>query len=128
MQSINIPADRGYTSEHIWMKADGDSYILGISDFAQNQLGEISFVDLPSAGSTFAAGKEFGSIESLKAVNALFMPASGLVLEVNEILAETPSLINISPYEKGWLMRITAKDFAGISTLLSAEQYLLKLN
>ncbi|QCC85810.1 glycine cleavage system protein GcvH [Desulfovibrio desulfuricans] len=127
MQSINIPADRGYTSEHIWLKADGDSYILGISDFAQNQLGEISFVDLPSAGCTFAAGKEFGSIESLKAVNALFMPVSGSVLEVNEALAETPTLINISPYEKGWLLRITINEAAEINTLLSARQYLSQL-
>lgn len=127
MESINIPNDRSYTSEHVWVKADGDSYILGISDFAQDQLGEISFIDLPAVGSAFDAGNEFGSVESLKAVNALYMPITGSVLAVNDDLDETPTLINVSPYEKGWILRIASSDATKADSLLSAEQYRAQL-
>ncbi|MDO5536166.1 MAG: glycine cleavage system protein GcvH [Desulfovibrionaceae bacterium] len=123
LNELNLPDDRRYTAEHVWIKADGDSWLVGISDFAQDQLGEIAFVDLPSAGSEFAAGEEFGSVESLKSVNALYMPVAGTVAEANEELESTPTLVNVSAYEQGWMIRINAASPADADALLTAEQY-----
>lgn len=118
---LNIPEELGYTAEHIWARPDNGDLIIGISDFAQDQLGEVLFVDLPETGSTFDAGDEFGTIESLKSVSSLYTPVSGEIVEVNAVLADRPSLVNGDCYGKGWLVRIRPQ---GAPTLLSAAAYL----
>lgn len=117
-QSAKIPDNLEYTREHIWLASDG---MAGITDYAQNQLGEIVFVDLPEPGSHFKAGEEFGSIESAKAVNGLFMPVSGEIIAINEALADAPEIVNEDSYGKGWLIRI--KPDGKPDKLLSAEDY-----
>ncbi|MBO6171686.1 MAG: glycine cleavage system protein GcvH [Desulfovibrio sp.] len=120
---INLPADLRYHKEHTWIKKDGDTCLVGISDYAQDQLGEVAFVDMPQAGTHFNAGDEFGTVESLKSVNALFMPVSGTVVEVNAALEDTPTLVNASCYGEGWIIRIKADDAAEADGLLDGEAY-----
>lgn len=120
---IHLPEDCRYTAEHVWVRRDGDELVVGISDYAQDQLGEIAFVDLPSPGTETAAGEEFGTVESLKSVNALFMPVTGEITTVNEALESTPTLINVSPYEKGWIMRVKPADAGDADALLDGETY-----
>lgn len=118
-----LPTDCMYTVEHIWIRKDGDTALVGISDFAQDQLGEIAFVDMPEADARFEANEDFGTVESLKSVNALYMPVSGEVLETNALLDEAPTVLNVAPYEKGWIIRIRPDNMDDINTLLSAESY-----
>lgn len=120
---INLPADLRYHKEHTWMKKDGDTCLVGISDFAQDQLGEVAFVDMPQTGAHFNANDEFGTVESLKSVNALFMPVSGTVVEANAELEGTPTLINASCYGDGWIIRIKADNDAEADSLLDSEAY-----
>ena len=120
---LNLPSDLRYTDEHIWVRADGDEMIIGVSDYAQDQLGEVVYVDLPSEGDIFNAGDEFGEVESIKSVNKLFMPVSGEVTAVNGDLDGTPTLLNASCYDKGWLIRVKPEDSASIDCLLSADAY-----
>ena len=120
---LNLPSDLRYTDEHIWVRADGDEMIIGVSDYAQDQLGEVVYVDLPSEGDIFSAGDEFGEVESIKSVNKLFMPVSGEVTAVNGDLDGTPTLLNASCYDKGWLIRVKPEDSASINGLLSADAY-----
>jgi len=103
---LTLPADLRYTSEHIWIKKEGDQYVAGVTDYAQDQLGEVAFVDVPCVGETLEADTEFGSIESVKSVNALHMPVSGTVLEANPELEESPTLVNVACYGDGWLVKI----------------------
>lgn len=131
--ALQLPQNCRYTVEHIWIRpaedADGE-YIVGISDFAQNQLGEIAFVDLPAPDSEFQAGDEFGTVESLKSVNPLFMPLAGQIIAVNEELESTPTLINISPYDQGWMIRLRPSDataFGAAQDLLNAAGYMTTL-
>ena len=93
---LNLPASLKYTDEHIWARVEGDEIVVGVSDYAQDQLGEVVYVDLPSEGDSFGAGDEFGEVESIKSVNKLFMPVAGEVTAVNEELADTPTLLNVS--------------------------------
>ena len=123
IDEIQLPEACRYTAEHVWVRRDGDELVAGISDFAQDQLGEIAFVDLPSPGTDVAAGEEFGTVESLKSVNALFMPVSGEITEVNEALESTPTLINVSPYEKGWIIRIRPADMGDADAMLDGDAY-----
>ena len=120
---LNLPANLKYTDEHIWVRVDGDEIVVGVSDYAQDQLGEVVDVDLPSQGDSFGAGDEFGEVESIKSVNKLFMPVAGEVVAVNEELGDTPTLLNASCYEKGWLIKVKPEDMAAVEALHSAEAY-----
>ena len=119
-----LPENLRYTDEHVWLCVEGETATVGISDFAQDQLGEIAFVDLPVVGTTYKNGQEFGTVESLKSVNALFMPVAGSVLEVNETLESTPTLVNAKPYNEGWMLRIRMDDPAEAATLADSAAYL----
>ena len=120
---LNLPAILKYTDEHIWVRVDGDEIVVGVSDYAQDQLGEVVYVNLPSQGDSFGAGDEFGEVESIKSVNKLFMPVAGEVTAVNEELADTPTLLNVSCYEKGWLIKVKPEDMAAVDALMSADAY-----
>ncbi len=95
-----------YASSHEWLRIEGEEAVIGISDFAQNQLGDLTFVELPAIGSTFAAGQEIGSVESVKAASEIYSPAAGQVIAINTELEDAPELVNQSPYDKGWMVRL----------------------
>jgi glycine cleavage system H protein len=116
------PTDRKYTKEHEWIKPENGSASIGITDYAQQSLGDIVFVDLPKAGTELTTGKTFGSVESVKAVSDLYAPASGTVTEVNGELTTTPEKINKDPHGS-WMMKITLKNPAELNSLLSAADY-----
>ena len=120
---MNIPAELKYTNDHEWVKVDGDEAIVGITDFAQSELGDIVFVDIQTEGETLKKGETFGTIEAVKTVADAFMPVSGEVIEVNGELEGAPETVNNDPYGKGWMIKIKISDPAEISELLSAEQY-----
>jgi glycine cleavage system H protein len=117
------PADRRYTTEHEWVKADGDTYVVGITAFAQDQLGDIVYVELPKVGDKVEAGKAFGVIESVKTASDLYAPVSGEVLEVNSGLVDQPQSVNDDPYEAGWMIKLRPDNAADVARLLTAEQY-----
>jgi glycine cleavage system H protein len=117
------PTDRRYTTEHEWIKAEGEHFIVGITAFAQDQLGDIVYVELPKVGDHVEAGKQFGVIESVKTASDLYAPVSGEVVEVNSELVDQPQSVNDDPYEAGWMIKIRSQDSAAIGTLLTAEQY-----
>jgi glycine cleavage system H protein len=117
------PQDRRYTTEHEWIKPDGDQYIVGITAFAQDQLGDIVYVELPKVGDHVEAGKAFGVIESVKTASDLYAPVSGEVLEVNTGLVDQPQSVNDDPYEAGWIIKIRVADPAAVDILLTADQY-----
>lgn len=123
LSEIQLPNDRRYTDEHVWIKQDGGDYVVGISDFAQDQLGEVVFVELPSAGDHFGAGDGFGTVESIKSVNTLFMPVAGEVTAVNAELDGTPTLVNMSCYDKAWMIRVKPDEPADADALLTADAY-----
>ena len=123
LEELNLPESLRYTVEHVWARMDGDEAVIGISDFAQDQLGEIAFVVLPEVGARFDANGEFGTVESLKSVNQLFMPVSGEVAAVNEELESTPTLVNVSPYDQGWMIRIRPDDASAVAALWDAAAY-----
>ena len=124
LDQLALPENLRYTDEHVWLCVEGETATVGISDFPQDQLGEIAFVDLPAVGTTYKNGQEFGTVESLKSVNALFMPVAGSVLEVNETLESTPTLVNAKPYNEGWMLRIRMDDPAEAATLADSAAYL----
>lgn len=123
LDQLTLPEELRYTSEHVWIKNEGETCLVGITDYAQDQLGEVAFVDMPANGAHFAAGDEFGSVESVKSVNALFMPVAGLIVEVNTALEEAPTLVNASCYADGWLVRIKADNAADLEALTDAGTY-----
>jgi glycine cleavage system H protein len=111
MSNLQYPDDRRYHAEHLWAKeTDDGSWAIGITDFAQDQLGEVIFIDLPEVGASFKQGISCAEIESAKVVSPAIVPLSGTVVEVNEVLWDTPELVNTDPYEQGWLLRISADD------------------
>lgn len=120
---MNIPKDLRYTKDHEWLRVEGDEAIVGITDFAQGELGDIVFVDIGSEGQELDAEAVFGTVEAVKTVSDLFMPVSGTVLEVNPGLADDPATVNSDPYGKGWMVRIRLKDMAQLEGLMSAEDY-----
>ena len=124
---MNVPANLKYTEDHEWVKVEGDIATVGITDFAQSELGDIVFVDIQTAGETLAAGEVFGTIEAVKTVADAFMPVSGEVVEVNEALEAAPESVNSDPYEAGWMIKIKFSDASEIDNLLTAEQYQEKL-
>jgi len=117
------PGDRRYTTEHEWIKPDGDQFVVGITAFAQDQLGDIVYVELPKVGDRVESGKPFGVIESVKTASDLYAPISGEVVEVNAELVDQPQSVNDDPYEAGWIIKIRAADPTEVDQLLTAEQY-----
>ena len=120
---MNFPEDLKYTKDHEWIRVEGDVAYVGITDYAQSELGDIVYVDITTEGETVAKEEVFGTIEAVKTVSDLFMPASGEVLEVNAELEDAPELVNQEPYGKGWLIKVSVADAAELDSLLSAEEY-----
>lgn len=118
-----IPENLKYTNEHEWIRFEGDVAYVGITDYAQSELGEIVFVDVDTVGETIAQSDVFGTVEAVKTVSDLNMPVSGEVLEFNETLNDQPELVNSDPYGEGWMIKISVADPAEADSLLSAEQY-----
>ena len=125
---MNFPTDGKYTKEHEWIKMEGDIAIVGITDYAQAQLGDIVFVDIQTEGETLAAEEAFGTIEVVKTISDLFMPVAGEVLEQNEALADQPELVNQDPYGEGWLIKVKPAADADFDSLLDAEAYKALVN
>lgn len=120
---MNFPAKLKYTKDHEWIRVDGDVAFIGITDYAQGELGEIVYVDITTEGETVAKDEVFGTIEAVKTVSDLFMPVSGEVLEFNAELEDKPELVNEDPYGTGWLVKISITDVAEVDELLSAADY-----
>ncbi|ERI85837.1 glycine cleavage system H protein [Bacteroides pyogenes F0041] len=125
---MNFPQNLKYTSEHEWIRVEGDIAYIGITDYAQEQLGDIVFVDIPTVGETLEANEVFGSIEVVKTVSDLFLPVAGEVLEQNEALEENPELVNKDPYGEGWLIKLKPADLKDVEGLLDAEGYKAVIN
>ena len=117
------PADLKYDKEHEWVRVEGDVAVIGITHFAQDQLGEVVYVDLPAVGDTVTAGDTFGEIESVKSVSELFSPVSGEVVNVNDELDGTPETVNEDPYGSGWMIEVRMSDPAEATSLMSASDY-----
>ena len=120
---MNVPAELKYTKEHEWIRVEGEEAYVGITDYAQSQLGDIVFVEVETEGDNLEAGDTFGSIEAVKTVSDLYMPISGDVLEFNSELEDQPDLVNKDPYGKGWIIKVKVEDEAQLDGLLSADAY-----
>jgi glycine cleavage system H protein len=120
---MSTPKELRYSEEHEWVKDEGEKVRIGITDFAQSELGDIVFVELPEVGDEISADEPFGSVESVKTVSELYAPVSGKVVEVNEELADSPEFVNESPYEKAWMITVEVSDSADMDKLMSPEQY-----
>jgi glycine cleavage system H protein len=120
---MSHPSDRKYSNEHEWVLAEDDTVVIGISNFAQDQLGEVVYVDLPSVGDSLTAGDTFGEIESVKSVSELYAPVSGEVVEVNDSLSDSPETVNQDPHGEGWMVKLRVEDPAEIDALMSADEY-----
>ena len=123
LNKMNIPAELKYTKDHEWVRIEGNIAVVGITDFAQGELGDIVFVDIDSVGDELNAGDVFGSVEAVKTVSDLYLPLSGKVVEFNEELESEPELVNTDPYGKGWIIKLEIAAGADQSELLSADQY-----
>lgn len=117
------PNNLKYSEDHEWVKVDGDTVTIGITEFAQSELGDIVFVELPEEGDEIAKGDDFGSVESVKTVSELYAPVSGEVLEVNEELEDSPELVNESPYEEAWMLKVKLRDASELDELMDAAAY-----
>ena len=120
---MNVPAELKYTKEHEWIRLDGEVAFVGITDYAQSELGEIVFVEVETVGETLAEGEVFGTVEAVKTVSDLYLPADGNILEFNEELEANPELVNDDPYGKGWMIKVELSDVSQLDTLLSAAEY-----
>jgi len=120
---MNIPANLKYTKDHEWVKIDGDTATVGITDFAQNELGDVVYVEIETEGEKLDEGEVFGTIEAVKTVSDLFMPIEGEVIEVNENIESNPESVNDDPYGNGWLIKIKVANASKFEELLSAEKY-----
>ncbi len=120
---MNVPANLKYTKDHEWLKVDGEEALVGITDFAQHELGDIVYVEVETVGETLAKHESFGTIEAVKTVSDMFMPVAGEILEFNELLTTNPETINKDPYEKGWVVRIRMTTPGEVAGLLDAGQY-----
>ncbi len=120
---MNFPQELKYTNEHEWLRVEGDIAYVGITDYAQEQLGDIVFVDIPTVGEALEAGETFGTIEVVKTISDLFLPIAGEVLQQNEALEENPELVNKDPYGEGWLIKIKPANIEDAQDLLDAEAY-----
>lgn len=120
---MNIPQNLKYSNDHEWIRVEGDEAFIGITDFAQGQLGDIVFVDVDTVGETLEANEVFGSIEAVKTVSDAFIPVGGEILEFNEALNDAPDTVNKDPYGEGWMVKIKMTDPSQVDALLTAEQY-----
>ena len=120
---MNIPANLKYSNDHEWVRVEGNEAFVGITDFAQGQLGDIVFVDVPTIGESLGQNEVFGSIEAVKTVSDAFLPVSGEILEFNEALENDPALVNKDPYGEGWIIKVNMATPAEVDTLLSADDY-----
>ena len=120
---MNIPVELKYTKDHEWVRIEGDEAVIGITDFAQSELGDIVFVEVETEGESIDSEEIFGSVEAVKTVSDLFMPLSGEVLSFNSELEDAPEVVNSDPYGEGWMIRVKISDSSEVDALLSAEQY-----
>lgn len=120
---MNIPSELKYTSDHEWIKVDGDVATIGITDFAQGELGDIVYVEIETEGEALEKGEVFGTVEAVKTVSDLFMPVSGEVIEVNDSIEGEPESVNADPYGNGWMVKVKVSDSSELDELLSAEDY-----
>lgn len=120
---MNLPADLKYTKEHEWAKIEGSTATIGVTDFAQSELGDIAWLDMPSVGDEIKIGETFGTIEAVKTVEDLYAPISGKIIEINSELLDSPEFVNDDPYGKGWIVKLELSDEAEIAKLLSADDY-----
>ena len=124
IDALKFPENVRYSKDHEWARKDGDAFTVGISDFAQDQLGDVVFVEMPEVGATYEKGQEFGTVESVKAVSELFMPLAGEILEINAILEDNSELVNNDPYGEGWMVKVKAADPAEFDQLMDRDAYL----
>ncbi|MGD9368177.1 MAG: glycine cleavage system protein GcvH [Desulfobacteraceae bacterium] len=127
INELVLPDDVKYSEDHEWAKSRGDNVRIGITDYAQDQLGDIVFVEVPEVGDTFDQGAEFGTVESVKAVSEMYMPVGGEIVAVNEALEDAPELLNQDPYGKGWIAEVKAADPAEMDDLMDKKAYLESL-
>jgi glycine cleavage system H protein len=120
---MNFPADLYYTKEHEWLRVDGASAYIGVTDYAQSELGDIVFLQFPAIGTVLKQRQSFGTIEAVKAVTDIFAPASGPIVEINKTLEGSPEIVNKDPYGTGWMIKITLTDSEELKNLMNAEQY-----
>ena len=120
---MNIPIELKYTKDHEWISLDGDIATVGITDFAQRELGDIVYVEVETVGETLNADEVFGTVEAVKTVSDLFLPVSGEIIEFNESLEDTPEEVNLNPYSNGWMIKMKVSNIDDLSSLLNAEQY-----
>ena len=121
---LNFPEDVRYSESHEWVKATGETAKLGITDYAQDQLGDIVFVELPDVGESFEKGAEFGTVESVKAVSELYMPVSGEIVAINDALEDAPELVNETPFADGWMIEVKLDDLSELDALMDKDAYL----
>ncbi|MFN0120490.1 MAG: glycine cleavage system protein GcvH [Blastocatellia bacterium] len=119
----NYPDNLQYSKDHEWLRVEGSTGVTGITEFAASALGDIVYVELPKVGEKFSQGEPFGSVESVKSVNELFIPVSGVITEINEALADAPELVNESAYDKGWMVKFTISNASDVDSLLSSIEY-----
>ncbi|MBL4669737.1 MAG: glycine cleavage system protein GcvH [Flavobacteriales bacterium] len=120
---MNIPAELKYTKDHEWIKVEGETVTIGVTDFAQGELGDIVYVEVETEGETLAREEVFGTVEAVKTVSDLFMPVSGEVIEFNESIEATPEAVNNDPYGDGWMIKVQLSDVSELDDLLTADQY-----
>ncbi len=120
---MNFPANLKYTREHEWIRAEDNQAVIGITEYAQKELGDIVFVDIDTEGESLAAGERFGTVEAVKTVSDLYMPVSGVVLEFNKALESAPETVNKMPYGDGWMIRIEMSDPGQLSELMTSDEY-----
>lgn len=124
LDELNFPEDVKYTKSHEWAKLEGDTVTIGLSDYAQDQLGEIVFVEMPEEGDSFGQGDEFGSVESVKAVSEIYLPVSGEIVELNEALEDAPERVNNECYAGGWIVKVKPENSAQLDELMDKGAYL----
>jgi glycine cleavage system H protein len=124
IEDLKIPGDRRFTKDHEWARTEGGLVRVGITDYAQDALGDVVFVELPAVGASFEAGEEFGTVESVKAVSELFMPVGGEVVAVNEALADAPEKVNQDPYNEGWMLQVKPAEASAVDALMDRAAYL----
>ena len=120
---MSVPADLKYTAEHEWIRVDGEEIVIGVTDFAQGELGDVVFIEIETEGETLSKGETFGTIEAVKTVSDLYMPVDGEVIEVNSVLEDTPELVNSEPFEGGWMIRVKMSNPSQLDELMAADEY-----
>lgn len=120
---MNVPTNLKYTNDHEWIRVEGDEAVVGVTDFAQSQLGDVVFIEIETLGETFEKEEVFGTIEAVKTVSDMFMPVAGEIIAVNESLADAPETVNKDPYGEGWMVRIKITEPSQLDELLTPEQY-----